>query len=311
MIVSSYQRRLALGVNVITLSKSGVFFYIDRTTYDAAVIISNKYEFGALIEQFPNSDNEDRVNHAEWLHENMPTPINMLAAYVLLVNEDLEWDLEDCIKALHVITDTISPYRYLSVPKEIRKDVSFSLGILEEAELTTERAIGDTIDIEIVKSLLNGGISVQHQRGYAEPLTPATSHEMVVGTTGSGKQNASSEPIEGGDHPNNIEWLNGSKLVYNENADLSIDWTTTLIDEDTPEEIVAKHPSWVDAGSGMYVNFETDNTMMFDTPEDEEYMDEIEDIFSGEKEEETNVPASKLEVNGQASEKEQLAAMIL
>lgn len=241
MLTVSLNRLVPTGINSVTLFKDEAYYYADRSTYDACTIISHLYDFNRLINSIGTQD-DDKIAYAEWLFETLPKPINVLAPFTALVDEVLPYDVEDAIKALHIITSALSPLKYLEVPAEIRKDVIYSLSIIEEAELSTTVALAEMVDYDVVLNAVKGGYQQQPQT-YVPTAT--------VG---------------------NAETANTEDLF------------DYVVDENTPEDIVKKHPLWAEIGPHMYIHIETEEVYSFDmdyTPSsdipEEEYIPEIEE----------------------------------
>lgn len=229
---------LPMETNAITLSNEDNYFYTDRGTYDACVLINHKFTIEELMEQFPNS-NEERNIIVKELYEWLPKPINVLAAFTLLVEECMGHDIETTVSALHVITNSISPYNYLSMPREIRKDVSFSINITAEAELTTEAVFSTMItQEEVIEALLSPKYKSNSEGGSNSYSNPAVDDSYL------------DIPVE----------------------DL-------VIDDDTPIEVLRSHPDWVELVPGQFFHAKTDDMIVFEEEMEDVDIPDISEVI--------------------------------
>lgn len=137
MIVISKERFYYTNPNIIMLEKDDNFFYSHRNVYDQAVILNYVYNSNiedVLITLDPNFKNNNKAY--EWLKENLPKPLNILAPFIYLVDSDLGDDYEDYCGALQVITSQISVASYIKLDKSIRSGLSWSSSIKEEYRMS-------------------------------------------------------------------------------------------------------------------------------------------------------------------------------
>lgn len=139
MIIYSEKRLVPTEVNMLVVKgKDGGYFYVHRALYDQAVIIHDLY--GEAPEQLfaaLTGSQESREDVDTFLAE-VPAPLNILGAYLLLVKEPIE-DLIDMIGAVHVMSGPCNFRRMLQAPMEVRTSPSFSLSIKEEYQLAWDR----------------------------------------------------------------------------------------------------------------------------------------------------------------------------
>lgn len=260
--------------NVISLCKDDSYYYVDRATYNACILIENKYDLDTLINQFPNGV-EERTAFVKDLYEALPSPINVLAAYTLLIEDELAEDLDLVISALHVITNSMSPYKYLTIPKEIRKDVSFSLNITAESELTTQMALSNMVSYDDVKEML-----------LAPKYSTQTNYSAPSKT----------------DSP---------KIDY---SFLDIPVEDLVIDDDTPIEVIRSHPDWVEATPGYFFHIETDECMVYEEAIPDLDEEEEKAFATTKTQESTSVPTQEVVAPSIApveDEKAQLTKIII
>lgn len=138
MLVYSDKRYIPTDLNVMVIEDSvGKYYYIHRLLYNCAVILNYKYkgEIKELAQLIAGPQgNPDRFD-VQTFYEKVPTPINILAPYLLLCDSALE-ELQDMVGALHVMSNTIDFVKYIAVPYEARvTQLDFSLSIKEEYRL--------------------------------------------------------------------------------------------------------------------------------------------------------------------------------
>lgn len=139
MIIYSEERLVPTEVNMLVIKgKSGGYFYVHRVLYDQAVIIHDIYgnkPYELFKELTGSALGRDDV--LQFMDE-VPAPLNILGAYLLLVQEPIE-DLVDMIGAIHVMSGPCNFRKLLQAPMEIRTSPSFSLSIKEEYQLAWDR----------------------------------------------------------------------------------------------------------------------------------------------------------------------------
>jgi hypothetical protein len=132
------------------LAVGNSYVYVDRATYDSAVILYNRYakikdpeEYNginpilALGKYFKQKLNQES---AKIFFEALPRPINILGVYLNLIkNEIVDNSLSNLCGILSIITDSITAEDYLTIPEEVRKNVLWSLSIEEEYQTVWEK----------------------------------------------------------------------------------------------------------------------------------------------------------------------------
>lgn len=137
MIVISEERFYTVNPNIIMLESNERYFYSHRNVYDQAVILNHLYSASpdkVLSELDPDIKQNDKAY--QWLKENLPKPLNILSAFVYLVDTDLGDNYEDYCGALQVITSQISTVNYVKLDKSIRSGLSWSSSIKEEYRMS-------------------------------------------------------------------------------------------------------------------------------------------------------------------------------
>lgn len=123
--------------NIMVLSgkdnnNSAIYYYVDKSVYDQAVKLSLK-KLEIINKLIPSTYNEDV---AEWFSKIAPNPVNYLAYFLKLIIEDLDKDITLCCKALTSISRLINMEGYIGLNAEVRKSVTFSLTITDDADST-------------------------------------------------------------------------------------------------------------------------------------------------------------------------------
>lgn len=146
MLIYSEKRLVPTDVNMIVLKgKESGYFYVHRALYDQAVILNDIYkdDIPRLIEAITGSQNgRDDV----WTFlDTAPTPINILAPFLLLVNDELT-EFNDMVGAIHVMSGPVNLRGMLRYPMDMRNTPTFSLSIREEYELAWNRFFMTTME---------------------------------------------------------------------------------------------------------------------------------------------------------------------
>lgn len=137
MIVISEERFYTMNPNIIMLENNGKYFYSHRNVYDQAVILNHLYSASPdKVLSTLNPDIKQNDKAYQWLKENLPKPLNILSAFVYLVDTDLGDNYEDYCGALQVITSQISTVNYVKLDKSIRSGLSWSSSIKEEYRMS-------------------------------------------------------------------------------------------------------------------------------------------------------------------------------
>lgn len=261
MLVLSPERLIPLGSNDITLFKDGYYFYLDRATYDSCIILSSKFTNETIAQEIDSESNKEVVEFFEGF---LPYPIGILAPFLALVETDVDMDLEECVKAIHIITNTISIQRFIGVPKEIRKTVSFSLSIGDEAELSTNAFLSSSMDYETIVNMMKGQYS-------AQPISYSQPTQMQAPTENFQPQQQSYNPVQ-------------SQPVAQvpPSAPGEFDRDSFDLDSAGLEELRA-HPDYVETGPGVFYNLIDDTCAIVDVPEDDAFLERSAELDAMEK----------------------------
>jgi len=146
MLIYSENRYISTETNmmIIRARDNNGYYYVHRGLYDQAVILSYMYkdDYKLLCEVL--TGNEGSREDVDLFLKTLPTPINILGCFLLLVEEQLD-DLLDMVGAIHVMSNSISFSKLVTQPAEIRANVVFSLSIKEEYQLPWDRFIKESI----------------------------------------------------------------------------------------------------------------------------------------------------------------------
>lgn len=245
MLVLSTERLIPLGSNDLSLYKEGYYFYLDRATYDSCVILSSRFSAQDIAEEIGREDNAEVI---DFLTDYLPHPITIMAPFLALVDTELDMDLEECVKALHIITNTLSLERYIGVSKEIRKSVTFSLSVGDEAELTTQTFLHNALPYDVAVNLMKGNHA---------PQVPMQQYQQ--------------EPVYSAPAPQPVQAPAPVQAVAPTPAPVQVvdDGEVPELDIDSAElEDLRAHPDWEEAGPGCFYNAKLDEVAYVDVPED-------------------------------------------
>ena len=158
-------------------TESSYSIYVSLHTYREAVILSDRFE-GELVGIKRILDTKDnRVDAVNFFFENAPEPLNILAAFLGLVDENikLEMNLEAMCGILHQMSMIIDFDNYVAVPIAVRKIVVFSKSMLnwwKESWSDLQKKINiaeidlESITIDFLATILNRlGLSVSEVNG--------------------------------------------------------------------------------------------------------------------------------------------------
>lgn len=212
MLVISEKRYFPSTVNTIVLSKNDLYYYVHRDVYDQSVVLSDRHNLESLSTVI--GIKEEGTEIVSWFYENAPSPINILAPYLYLVEGEISKDMEECCGVLHSITAVINVRRFITQPAELRKSVTFSLSIKEEYELAWERFFMEAIPYE--------------SRNY---MSTPTSNYSYQNNDYSQQEEEEWTEVSPGVKYNNIT----GQTVYEDNEDEDADFLASLMEE--PEEV--------------------------------------------------------------------------
>jgi len=157
-------------------TESSYNIYISLHTYKEAVILSDRFEseLSGIKRILDTRDNH--VDAVNFFFENAPEPLNILAAFLGLVDENikLEMNLEAMCGILHQMSMIIDFENYVAVPIAVRKNVVFSKSMLngwKESWSDIQKKISiaeidlESITIDFLATILNRlGLSVSEVR---------------------------------------------------------------------------------------------------------------------------------------------------
>lgn len=141
MLIYSKNRYVPTDVNMMVIRgvEDDGYFYIHRYLYDQAVILSDLYhdEPSSLIKIV--TGNTDTREDVEYFLKNIPSPINILGPFLLLVNKELLTP-NDMIGAIHVMSGPLNFRKMINIPFEMRnQQPCFSISIREEYKVAWDR----------------------------------------------------------------------------------------------------------------------------------------------------------------------------
>lgn len=146
MLIYSENRYISTETNMMIIrAKDNIgYYYVHRGLYDQAVILDDIYKerYALLCEVITGK--EGTRSDVDLFIESLPSPINILGCFLLLVEEPLE-ELNDMVGAIHVMSNSVNFRKLITLPAEVRVNVVFSLSIKEEYELPWDRFIKESI----------------------------------------------------------------------------------------------------------------------------------------------------------------------
>lgn len=138
--------------NVITLEvEAGGYLYVDKTTYEEAVVIYHKYrdDYEGLCKLIGVENHEAEI---AFVHEHLPAPMNFLAPFLTTLDGKVQTDgtLSQLVGCLHVISRNINFTGFIKIPAEIRRSVSFNGHIREEYDLQWKEFINECVPYTMI-----------------------------------------------------------------------------------------------------------------------------------------------------------------
>lgn len=147
MLIYSKNRYISTETNMMIIrgkDEDDGYYYIHRGLYDQAVVLYDQFgnDYRKLCEEITGeATSRDDV---DLIVSHLPTPINILGCFLLLVDDELE-SFRDMIGAIHVMSSSVNFRKLMQVPAEVRTNVEFSLSIREEYELPWDRFLKESI----------------------------------------------------------------------------------------------------------------------------------------------------------------------
>lgn len=173
IVYTNGERLVPAVVNTMTLPIEDIgYLYVDKTTYEQAVIISNKYrdDYDGLCSLIGITRNQDEI---AFLHEHLPEPMNILAPFLTLVELEIPEgsdDLEVLTGCLHIISRNIDFHRFLKIPADVRRSIEFSKHILQEYQLQWKEFKNECVPYASIYDVFAGSGTFAGGR----PTTPTT-----------------------------------------------------------------------------------------------------------------------------------------
>jgi len=247
MLVYSKDKVYPKVVNMLTLEAGEGYVYIQKGTYDQALILKVKQGFDSMLTLLDCGDNNAEA--MVFAFENLPEPVNFLAPFLGLVKEEIPADMETIVGVLHVITTSISPYNFIKKPKEIRKTLEFSGSVLKEYQEPWKAFHLQCVREDMVT--IGMPFPVYNQMGvYPQVPSLAAVGNQVVQEQYVGAQVSTGE--------NNVE----RGLEAGTEVDL------------TREDLMAD-PAWEDCGDGLWFNNQTGAMISIEDGDEESLEDEF------------------------------------
>ena len=225
------------------LTKGDSYFYVYRDTYDAAVVLSNRYNATNLELKVNVIQDKTNVGAYERLQEILPEPIDILAPFILLVTDELnaEDNDEELCGVLSAVTEYIDPVKFVATDTAIRKSATYTEAITKEYQMSWQKFMTMAVKQEDIDELLKPAeIHSKVEQQLAMPVYVMAPGQMMGGQSYQQYQQYQ-PPIE--------------EKVTESTAEFSDDGQTIFIDPDEDvdfselEEMLAKEEAEKKTGS--------------------------------------------------------------
>lgn len=175
MLTISETRYVPVKPNYIVLQDAdGYFYYINRTLYDEAIVLTDRYgqSISTLIKLIGGNSDFQCV---ESFVIRAPKSISILGYFLALLSEDIEDDYTDVVGALDLITSNLDPRTFIKQPAEIRQSVNFGMSIRNEYMDSWEMFFDSCYEYEWMSSVLREA----RIGGYVKPATRSYSNNAI------------------------------------------------------------------------------------------------------------------------------------
>lgn len=175
MLTISETRYVPVKPNYIVLQDAdGYFYYINRTLYDEAIVLTDRYgqSISTLIKLIGGNSDFQCV---ESFVIRAPKSISILGYFLALLSEDIEDDYTDVVGALDLITSNLDPRTFIKQPAEIRQSVNFGMSIRNEYMDSWEMFFDSCYEYEWMSSVLREA----RTGGYVKSATRSYSNNVI------------------------------------------------------------------------------------------------------------------------------------
>ena len=175
MLTISETRYVPVKPNYIVLQDAdGYFYYINRTLYDEAIVLTDRYgqSISTLIKLIGGNSDFQCV---ESFVIRAPKSISILGYFLALLSEDIEDDYTDVVGALDLITSNLDPRTFIKQPAEIRQSVNFGMSIRNEYMDSWEMFFDSCYEYEWMSNVLREA----RTGGYVKPATRSYSNSAI------------------------------------------------------------------------------------------------------------------------------------
>lgn len=186
--------------NVMLLDdfKSGGVVYVNKTTYDQALLLSGRLDGDPKrvldILRSPKTEAYRVIMGLKGLIDemmsSMPKPINMLAPFLALCaqNQGITWDATDRVFAygiLHQFSLLVDFNAITLVPVEVRNNITVATTVLKEYETSWNdlcSSLKDNVVLGQVQQVVQAPVQVQPQVQQVVPVQPQPQPVQTVAT---------------------------------------------------------------------------------------------------------------------------------
>lgn len=162
MLFCSESRLIPTNVNLMTLEKQDMYFYVHRSLYDQAVILNDKYK-GKEEEllRLLDKDLSEVPQCISYFRLVVPEPLSILGNFLTLIDnyEQLNVEIDVLCGVIHQMSGALNFRNLIMVPKELRASVAFSLSLQEEYLLSWNRFFQESIPYDESVLLSGRGVS--------------------------------------------------------------------------------------------------------------------------------------------------------
>lgn len=187
MLIYSTERLLPANVNMIVLQdEDGAYYYVHRSLFEQAVIVEDRYKnnIDALKKALGVDPTADESIYVKFFVDTVPRPVNILGYYLYLIDnlDQRDWSLTELCGVIHVISSVMNFRAFLTIPKEARTGVSFSLSIKEEYQTSWDRFFQEARPFDYVPP--TGNVSritaTDDRRPEINPSEVATEEDLLA-----------------------------------------------------------------------------------------------------------------------------------
>lgn len=166
-------RMVSTLTNVMTLAvPEGGYIYVDKSTYEQATVLNTK--FGTSMNDLAQLIGT--TYHAEQITkfwQIMPEPIRVLAPFFGILDPAIQFsgDTEELVGCMHVISESLDFWKYIKLPRDVRRNVTFSDHIKYEYQVAYEKFRTESISYDkLVEIFRQSGTFYEQPQAQPAPI---------------------------------------------------------------------------------------------------------------------------------------------